>query len=198
MLWVWALLTGCLAVAVKAGWLLGLDRHAASWMEAIRGPWLDQAAAAVTFFGSSPWTLAIGGGMAAWWCAHQRSHQACIFIGAWGVGLALQTILRLWVGQWRPDTMLPPSPDLLARYELAGFTSGHAFRSALLYGWWIQALRSRRTRWTAAAAVGCALLIALVGASRLYLRRHWLTDVVGAWGVAAAALSASSWTQHRK
>jgi membrane-associated phospholipid phosphatase len=44
----------------------------------------------------------------------------------------------------------------------------------------------RRGGW---AAAGCAALILLVGATRVYLDRHWMTDVVGAWMLAGTALA---------
>lgn len=196
MMWVWALLSGCLALAVRGRWLAGIDRQMAASMEHLRSPALDAAAAALTFFGSAPWTLFAAGIMAAWWMAHQRAAPLVTFLGAWALGLALQMALRLWVAQWRPDVMMPESPGLLARYDLAGFTSGHAFRSAFLYGWWARSLPQQR-RWATAAAWGCGLLILLVGATRIYLRRHWFTDVIGAWGVAALALSAAAAFQRR-
>ena len=191
MMWGWALLTGCLALAVNGRWLAGIDHQMAAWMESLRSPELDAAAAALTFFGSTPWTLLVAGIMAGWWMMHQRTAPLMTFLGAWALGLVLQMALRLWVAQWRPDVVMPASPGFLARYSLAGFTSGHAFRSAFLYGWWARSLPQQR-RWATAAAWGCGLLMLLVGATRIYLRRHWLTDVVGAWGLAALVLSAAS------
>ena len=189
VVWGWGLLLGLLAIAVNAKLLVDADHQMARWMEAVRTPGRDAAAKTMTFFGGSPWTLAAVAAMSLrWWAIHRRAALwACLWAGLGG-GI-LQCLLRLWVGQWRPDTIPPSTMDLAARYELAGFTSGHAFRAAFLYGWWAQALLRRRTWWAATGAIGCGLLIVVVGLTRVYLGRHWVSDVAGGWLVALTALA---------
>ena len=189
-LWAWALGLGLLAIAVKQGFFVAVDRQVAQGLANIRQPHLDAAVRIVTWFGSGPWTLLVVAGMGAWWLARGRRRTWRIFVGTGLSALALQIVLRLWVGQWRPDALGVPSQlDLLTRHELAGFPSGHAFRAAFLYGWWSDALIHRRTRWASAAAVGCAALTVVVGFTRVYLGRHWFSDVVGGWVVAGMALA---------
>jgi len=174
-----------------------MDRGVSAWVETVRTPAGDAAARTLTFFGSTSWTLAAVTVMGAWWWRRGRRGTLVAFLTAGAVGLAIQTVLRLVVGQWRPDVGMVPAPsDLLARYDLAGFTSGHGLRAALLYGWWGRALWGRRTTpsagrawWAMAGALGCGLMILAVGATRVYLRRHWASDVLGAWLVALVALS---------
>lgn len=93
---------------------------------------------------------------------------------------------------------MPLPLTLATRYELAGFTSGHGFRSAFLCGWWRQVLLRHHTWWGTAGVLGCNALIFLIGATRIYLHRHWLTDVLGAWLVAMVTLSASAWGQDNE
>lgn len=189
-MWGWAIALGLLAVAVKSGALVAVDRLVGAWADTIRTPGADAAASTLTFFGSTPWTLAAGAVMGGWWLAKGRHDTLLVFLSAAALGLAIQTLLRVWVGQWRPEVSAVPAPmDLATRYDLAGFTSGHGFRSAFLYGWWGRELLQRRTWWAAAGAVGLGLLIVAVGATRIYLHRHWASDVLGAWLVALIALS---------
>lgn len=189
-LWVGVACLGLLSAAVKGGFLLAMDRRVSLWIETARTPAGDAAARALTCFGSTPWTLAAVAVMAAWWWRRNRRSALAAFLGAGAAGLVIQAGLRLLVGQWRPDVeAVPASMDLAARYDLAGFTSGHGFRSAFLYGWWGRALWGRRTWWAAAGALGCGLLILAVGATRVYLHRHWVSDVLGAWLVALVSLS---------
>ena len=198
--WGWAILLGLLAIAVKRGSFVASDHQVAQWMQAIRTPTLDTAARLMTFFGSAPWIVLLTVGMGAYWMIQRQGQALQAFVVAGVLGLVIQVGLRLWVAQWRPDvSALPPSMDLINRCEMAGFTSGHGFRSAFLYGWWSQALVHRGTRWGTVGAMGCWVMILLVGLTRVYLLRHWLTDLVGAWLVALVVLSvaASLRTQGR-
>ena len=181
-----------LALAVKAGWLAGVDRAVAEAASAMRSPALDQAAKLITFFGSGPWTLLMVSLMAARWLRRGRWETLKVFLAVGGVGMLVQSALRFAVGQWRPDTVIAPAwTDLAGRYEASGFPSGHVFRAALLYGWWGAVLRRRRTPGSRWLAAGCGALTLLVGATRIVLGRHWLTDVLGAWWLAGGALAAA-------
>ena len=206
-LWVSAIAAGLLAAAVKRGDLATVDRGVAAWMATIRSPSGDAAAKALTFFGSSPWMLVIIVGMGTWWILARRRSRIIAFTAAGSVGLLIEACLRLWVGQWRPDTSLLSSvPDLLTRFEWAGFPSGHGFRSAFLYGWWAQALAQRKASlpaaspkalWAMVGIVSCGMLIVAVGFTRVYLGRHWCSDILGAWLVALTALALASAWSHR-
>ena len=181
------------AAVVKTGWVADLDAALTDWMLARVSPALDAAAQTVTFFGSNVCVL---GAMAAWslWELRQGERRLPVLLWtAWAAGALVQVLLRYAVAQWRPDSGGMPEPSsLFERYELAGFTSGHGYRAAFLFG--AAALASMRQGW-GWAAVGCALLIAGVGATRVYLIRHWMTDVLGSWLVAAWALALfAHWT----
>ncbi len=186
----WAAALALLTVAVAGGWLGDWDQQVTAWLQARRTPALDGLMRAVTFFGSSPWTLVMAAVMSGWWVLRRARQSLARFLGAGLVGMAIEVALRLCIAQWRPDTTVVPSVmDWHTRFELAGFPSGHAFRSAWLYGWWGCWLIQRRARWSVIAALGCVGLILLVGFSRVYLLRHWVTDVVGSWLVALTVLS---------
>lgn len=69
-----------------------------------------------------------------------------------------------------------------------GFPSGNAYYSFLVYGslaFFLFPHASRR--WSKPALIlAAAAAVALVGLSRLALRLHWLTDVLGAYALAAS------------
>ena len=196
--WGLALWLGALVVAIKLRRLVGVDAALAQWMAGARTPALEAAAKGLTFFGSTPWTLLVMAAMSAWWWRRGARRMPAIFWGPWLLGSLLQIALRICVVQWRPDAgPLPASMDPVTRFSLSGFTSGHAFRAAFLYGWWGDDLLGRGTLWAKGAAVGCGLAVLLIGATRVLLGRHWVTDVVGAWLVAALALAlARVWRQR--
>jgi undecaprenyl-diphosphatase len=194
----WALALGILSSQVARGHLVFVDQLLAGWMAALRSPALDEPMRVVTFFGGSTWTTLalLGLGALAWRRGGLKA--VLILVGAFVVGGLIEIALRLTVPQWRPDTLtLPAAMDPMTRFELAGFPSGHGFRSAFTFGWLI---RQRRNADTALATLGrriALVMIGLVGVSRLYLNRHWASDILGSWLVVLVALSvARVWEQR--
>lgn len=175
------------ALAVRIGWVAAVDAAVTEWMLAHASPSWDRIAHTVTFFGSSLCVLGLLAAFTAWSMRRGERRVPALLWTAWAAGALVQVLLRYTVAQWRPDSGWLPQPTMLfERYELAGFTSGHGFRAAFLFG--AAALACARRGWTAAAA-GCAALILAVGVTRVYLIRHWVTDVLGSWLVAAWALT---------
>lgn len=91
-------------------------------------------------------------------------------------------------GRHRPifaDPLNPPLPG-------PGFPSGHSMTTMLLYGLLLYLLlpRLQSRRWRLLAAVDAALILLLVGFSRLYMGDHFPTDVLAgyAFGLAWGAL----------
>ena len=188
--YLWVAVCAVLALIVKMRWLAALDIAVADWAQGVRTPGKDAAARASTFFGSSTWALAAGVVMTGWWARAKRWRTIGAFWVSWGIGLALQSVLRCWVAQWRPDVYLPASLHwVVDRLFNTGFPSGHAFRSTFIFGWWIDALQRHPAHGARAALAACAVLIVLVGATRVYLHRYWMSDVVGGWVVAMLSLA---------
>ena len=188
----WAAAWLVLCVAVKGGLARGLDQAVESWVSGWRAPGMDPAMRAASLFGSLPWMAVVVGIMAwRWWRRREWTHAAA-FVAALGLGIALHALARVLVQQGRPDALAESAtPMTLAdRVRLAGFPSGHTFRSAFIYGWGIRVLRRMRGRWSRAAAAG-VMLILVVGFTRLYWHRHWASDIVGGWALAMLALAAS-------
>jgi len=188
--WWWALVLGILSYQVAKGHLAGFDQVMASWVGVLRSPWLDMPVRAITFFGSSLWMLVALGGLGCLAWRRGGLQTVLILLGTVAVSLVLEVLLRYSVSSWRPDTV-GVSEDLewFARFRLAGYPSGHAFRSALVFGWLMRVLRSHRQRWAAVVRTACLVMIGLVGFTRLYLNRHWASDVVGSWLVVLVAMA---------
>jgi membrane protein DedA with SNARE-associated domain/membrane-associated phospholipid phosphatase len=86
------------------------------------------------------------------------------------------------------DRMRPPDP--LVNTDLSAYPSAHAAYAVT----WIaiavtlsRALPNLASR--AALVTGAIVIAAAVGLARVYLRAHWLSDVTGGWGLAAALFS---------
>jgi membrane-associated phospholipid phosphatase len=108
--------------------------------------------------------------------------------GASLIGLVIKVALH------RPR----PAP-VAAGWDAFSFPSGHATTSAAIYGFLAFILaRDAQPRWQAAIAVTAAIMIALIGFSRLYLGAHWFSDVIGgiAFGTAWIALLAIPYMRH--
>lgn len=197
--WGWTGALAVLAVIVKLQLVHPVDEAVTAWLQMWRAPELDAAARAVTFLGSSPCALAVMAAMSLGWWRNRQWALLQVFWRAVMLGFLVQVVLRFVVAQWRPDATHPSlAADLVSRFEVAGFTSGHAFRSAFLGGWWCDALQRRGHPLGIPAAVTLGLAVGLVGLTRIYLLRHWVTDVVGAWLVAALALAmAQRWRAAR-
>jgi undecaprenyl-diphosphatase len=107
-------------------------------------------------------------------------------------GLVLNDRLKIFY-----DAVRPPVADPLRLGFEWGFPSGHAIAALIAYGaigvlLWFQ-ISDRR--WRIAAALGLAVLIVLIGFSRLYVRDHYLGDVLAGYaiGLSWLALCAGIW-----
>ena len=186
----WTAALAVLAAVVQLQLVHPVDEAVTAWLQTWRAPELDFLARAVTFFGSSPFFLAVMAAMSLWWWRRRQHALVRVVWRALILGVLVEVVLRFVVGQWRPDAAgVPLSADLISRFELAGFPSGHAFRAAFLGGWWCDALQRTRRAVGIPAAVAIGLAVGLVGLTRIYLLRHWMTDVIGAWVVAAFVLA---------
>ncbi len=77
----------------------------------------------------------------------------------------------------------PPLDERLVAVSSASFPSGHAANSAIVYLTLalllVQTVHGHAARVYILAAT--AVLVVLIGVSRLYLHVHWPSDVVGGW-----------------
>jgi membrane-associated phospholipid phosphatase len=103
-----------------------------------------------------------------------------LMIGAWG----LQLVTKWAAGRDRPN--LDPW----------GFPSGHVLSLAVFFGlivWLIATASKRRRRWRVLASATCIWTLGIVAFSRLYLDKHWLTDLAGGLMAGLAYLLLAIW-----
>ncbi|MCS6850938.1 MAG: phosphatase PAP2 family protein [Gemmataceae bacterium] len=162
--------------------LVELDRAVASRLHdvALHSPGLTAAYRLVTELGRTRTLAGVGLVTAAvMWRWRQRAGALIWLFALIGGSLLLEIMKDAWQ---RPR---PQFVDPIVVEQTYSFPSGHAFGAMVVYGLlaylatrWLPARRQR-----GAAVVGLAVLIAIIGFSRVYLGVHWLSDVLG--GLAA-------------
>jgi membrane-associated phospholipid phosphatase len=184
------LLFGLLAVNVRTNgpllaWDVPIDQ--AFHVRAMHGSW--PAFDAMRFSGALGREMALVItvllGLVWLWKRHWRA-LSMLLIGVTGGGVWFQVLSGFFM---RPR---PVWPDPLDPLPGPGFPSGHSMTAVLLYGLILLLLIPRLSsrRWRLLAVFDAALIILLVGFSRLYMGAHYPTDVLAgyAFGVAWGAL----------
>jgi len=185
-----------LTVAVTSSPPAGLDARAFQIADDLRAPWLDAAARLVTKLG----LIAIVGSAVSLAAAlliarRHRARAAALVIGA----------ALTWISAWIVKSAVagPRPPDSLVDTSGHSYPSAHAANSV---GWLALAIAltivipTRRHR--VSAIIAGALLAALVGLSRIYLRAHYASDVLAGEALAMtmyalAAIGGVRWQARR-
>lgn len=205
-------------VALLAGWVFGriadwvfaseATRHADRYAQEVafrwRTPPLTVFMRFVSHFGKL-WVLTILSAAVAGALLWARSHRRLYAFAATVVGGAiLNPALKEVYGRARPSGI-----EMLGTAHGYSFPSGHAMGATLLFGSLAYVIyfsidHSRRLR--VLAVTLCALLIVVIGASRVYLGVHYLSDVVAGFAAGlcwlAVCLSGTEawvrWTDWRR
>jgi undecaprenyl-diphosphatase len=163
------------------------DSALATFIAGHRPRWLTPVMQLVTWLGSSFFIIPLGVAVGGYLRLRRRTWRPLVMMTAAFLGAAaLYDIVKPAVGRARPAASLQVGgPD-----TGWAFTSGHATQSIAFYGmlavvvitWYMPRRRLR-------VAIGAALVVLVVGVSRLYLGVHWLTDVLGGYALGLAWLS---------
>jgi membrane-associated phospholipid phosphatase len=141
----------------------------------LAGDWLVWPMRALSALGQAEFYLVLIPWL--YWCLNARLGQrvAAILL----LSVSLNELLKIACHQPRPYWI---QPGLIAYAGEANFglPSGHAQHAVSIWGLLAaeQPLDGRRKRWF---SLVCALLIALIGLSRVYLGVHFPTDVAMGW-----------------
>jgi undecaprenyl-diphosphatase len=161
-----------LTIAVTGSSSLALDSSAFELADELRAPWLNDTAEVITKLG----LLAIVGPAVLVGAAVLITHRHRARAAALVVGAALAWI-TVWIVKWLVDRPRPPDP--LVHTSGQSYPSGHAANSVgwLALGIALTVVIPTRGGRISAITAG-ALLAALVGLSRIYLRAHYASDVL--------------------
>lgn len=187
------LFLGVLEDVVSRDPLVVADQAVFTFLQQLRTAPVDRWMIRITEMGSVGVMLPLVIAVAAWLAWRRCWRTVAFWLATVASAEVMVQVLKYTLGRHRP---LP----LYLGNEQYSFPSGHATISAvLLAGLAFLLTRGQPPRWRVVVAAAAAAYVALVGFSRLYLGAHWLSDVLGgfSFGLAAVALSAMVYTQHR-
>ena len=171
-----------LAIVISTSDLLSVDQSVLTWVGEHRSSVVTTTMRTVTWLGSAAVLYPATFLLALYWWRREHDWRPGAMLAA---GLAGSTALYN-VFKRITERPRPPASDALGTYSHWSFPSGHAtqcmaFFAMLLVIAWL-AGRPRLLQW----AIGAAVVVLAVGASRIYLGAHWFTDVLGGYALGGA------------
>ncbi|MBM0225982.1 MULTISPECIES: phosphatase PAP2 family protein [Micromonospora] len=184
---------GVLLMLVRFKWgpLYHADHEAAEWFNGLVAPHhaLVTVLQAVTDLGGRPvliWlvTIAVVGLLI------RRQSRLAVYLIITGVGgLILDPSLKALVGRLRPVVDVP-----ITHAPGNSFPSGHALGSFVAYGALLLVfLPAMSPRWRKPAVALGAVLVALIGLTRIALGVHFVSDVIAGWLLGALWLGVTAY-----
>lgn len=197
-------LTIGLAVVLAAGWCFGkiaedfsrnaatraLDDNVMLWFMVQATPIRTLFFRAVSFFGDVPFLATASIVLAVVLAATRSFYRLLAVVIAVGGGALLNLLLKYHFHRPRPALENP-----LVALSSFGFPSGHTMGATIFYGVLALSLSYslHRRQQRLAVVCGAAVIVLMIGVSRMYLGAHYFTDVIGALAMGLAWL-AFSWT----
>jgi undecaprenyl-diphosphatase len=156
----------------------GFDESGMALVNGFASPWMTSFMRTVTYLGSNVFLLIAGACVVVIFVlARWRRATVTLLVTMAGAALLNFTLKQLFRRQ-RPEPFLG-----ITHPESFSFPSGHALLSFCFYGVLAAMIAARFKGRVQRVAVwaGAALLIALIGLSRVYLRFHYPSDVVAGY-----------------
>jgi undecaprenyl-diphosphatase len=175
------LTAGCFIALALAAFLAGAlpaDAAARDGLLGLASPMIVAAMRVITHMGHA-WFL-VPGMLLLLWLFPQARARWWVWVGMMLLAPIAEASLKALIGRPRP---FDPS---------FGFPSGHATAAAAFFGAVIYLAGSLRPRARRIVRLLAALAIVLVGLSRVMLRAHWPSDVLGGIALGLALASAAA------
>ena len=184
---------GLLLLLVRTHWtpLSGADRAIAEGLNRLVAPhqWMVDALNGVSRLGGRPVLLPLVVIAVLALLLRRQPRLATYLAVVCAGGLILDPALKVLVGRIRPVVESP-----IATAPGNSFPSGHALNSMVVYGaLTLVFLAAVPPRWRRLFLVVPALLVLLVGLSRMALGVHFTSDVLGGWLLGAAWLGVTAY-----
>ena len=154
---------------------IGFDVAILRWLHAHANGFYDQLFLIITELGGIAAVVLITALLVGYfWFYKKRRHPALLLAFGVGGAAAANVVLKALFQRERPSLWHPSVVE-----TSFSFPSGHAMASAALAACVIVILWRTRYRWV--AVVTGAIVVGLIGLSRLYLGVHYPSDVLAGW-----------------
>jgi undecaprenyl-diphosphatase len=179
-----------LAREVARGDAMRLDTPIRNAIHARSSPPLTAMMRGVSLLGSQVGLVPLGAILVWWLVAAKRRRAAVVFAAAALGAEAIDQIMKLLFHRPRPEPFFGLGSPITH-----SFPSGHAMVSCCFFGVLAAILAARGAPWApsrgrrAAIFAVAALLVGLMGFSRVYLGFHYPTDVLGGYAAAVVWLA---------
>lgn len=159
---------------------ISFDIAILNWLHAHSNAFLDQFFLFATELGGIVAVVVITALLISYyWFYKKRRHPALLLAFGVGGAAAANVVLKALFQRDRPSLWHPSVVE-----TSFSFPSGHAMASAALVACLVVILWKTRYRWVA-IAIG-AIVVGLIGLSRLYLGVHYPSDVLAGWCASVA------------
>lgn len=191
--WFIMLAIGIIGFAVAAWTVPNNGGHAFdNWAHDLLTEWRSEGATALLKLLSALGSTAVIAGItlvgAVWFGYRYSWRYAGMLVGSVAAGFLLNTVLKKLFARVRPDTAWELTADG------ASFPSGNAMLGFVMFGMIIVILvqESRWNGWVKSLlSIILALLILLMGLSRIYFHVHYISDVLAGYSAGLAVISAT-------
>jgi undecaprenyl-diphosphatase len=169
-----------------------VDSALRDWVIAHRNGTLTEIMVNASRFGSTLSLIVIALTAAAWLAWHGRRGDSLLVVCATAGVFLLGPILKVLFTRSRP-----PVREHLVAIDSWSFPSGHSLNSMVVLGLLtVLVVRGRQGLPRVLIVMVGALLVLLVGFSRVYLGVHWPTDVLAGWLTGVVWLTICFATAH--
>jgi undecaprenyl-diphosphatase len=170
---------------------LGFDRPIQLWARSWHSPALDHWMLTLSAFGSPPLMFTLCAVTLGVLLYLRRRGDALFFFFSIGGAALLNVVAKAFFGRARPE--LWTSIDPRADYS---FPSGHAMGTMAVFA--ALAFIAWGARGSRVFAVTCALLVLMVGLSRVYIGVHYPSDVFCGWLASFAWVFGLHWLRQSR
>jgi membrane-associated phospholipid phosphatase len=159
----------------EQGTLFHLDLQINAYVIRMASPGLTAFWGTITDLGSIYWVVIVAVIVGVILFIRKNQWRLLALFLAVGIGQAVLNILKVAFQRPRPETEM-----FVFSYS---FPSGHTFSATVIYGFCIyltfRFIHNATVKWTVSTLL--ALLILLIGFSRVYLGVHWLSDTLAGY-----------------